>query len=318
MKHSKTLTLLVLPALVIAHHAFADIITVEGKIMSVNANGRTISIEIEGASKEFDVSSKAKVRIDGMDAKLDSLKEEQKVSLSYHDQLDIVMKIDAYSDSIDWINLFNGNDLQGWRFGSPETPLNSNSSSSKRIDGLWFVDAERKVLVSQGKETCWLETDKTFKNFRLRCEWRFLSGRKVTDSGGGIVVRTNGKNLNGRNPRGIEIDLLPSEMPGLGSFMLYGTPLESKEGKAIGEQNVRLKRIREPKVNPEGQWNKCEVRCEDDRIEVTINGAVVNEAWGAREEFGTICLRNQSSELEYRNVQLFLLDSIVIKNGEPK
>ena len=161
----------------------AEIITIEGVVKSVDSKRRVISIEVEGKVKKFDVGSKAKIVVDSKDDSLDSLKIGQSISLDYHDQLEVVVKVDAYSDKSNWINVFNGNDLQGWKFGSPISDLNSNSALSKRIDDLWFVDAERKVLVSRGKETCWLETDKTFKNFRLRCEWRFLSGGKVTDSG---------------------------------------------------------------------------------------------------------------------------------------
>jgi len=50
------------------------------------------------------------------------------------------------------------------------------------------------------------------------------------------------------------------------------------------------------------------IECKDDRIKVTINDAVVNEAWGAEEVEGKICLRNQNTGIEFQNLRLVRLD----------
>ena len=73
----------------------AEVITIDGTIKSVDAAKRTITVETEGEAKTFDVSSKVKVSVEGKDAGLDALKEGQKVKLSYHDELEIVLKIEV-------------------------------------------------------------------------------------------------------------------------------------------------------------------------------------------------------------------------------
>ena len=75
--------------------AQADVITIEGTITSVDATKRTITIESDGEAQTLDVSRKAKVSFGGKAAALDSLSSGQKVILSYHDDLEIVLKVDV-------------------------------------------------------------------------------------------------------------------------------------------------------------------------------------------------------------------------------
>jgi len=75
--------------------AQAEVITIEGTIKSVDAAKRTITVETSDGAKTLDVSSKAKISNDGKDSTLDKLKAGQKVSLSYHDELEIVLKIEV-------------------------------------------------------------------------------------------------------------------------------------------------------------------------------------------------------------------------------
>ena len=75
--------------------AQAEVVTVEGTIKAVDAKKRTITVEADGEEQILDVSRKAKVNVKGTTAKLDSLKPGQKVKLSYHDDLEIVLKIEV-------------------------------------------------------------------------------------------------------------------------------------------------------------------------------------------------------------------------------
>jgi hypothetical protein len=75
--------------------ADAAVVNIEGTIKSVDAAKRTITVETGKEAKTFDVSSKAKVTLNGEESKLDSLQPGQEVTLSYHDDLEIVLKIVA-------------------------------------------------------------------------------------------------------------------------------------------------------------------------------------------------------------------------------
>ncbi len=81
--------------LLMASASRADVITIDGMVKSVDAKKRTISVETGSKSLTLDVSSKAKISVDGKDAGLELLKAGQKVSLSYHDKLEVVLKIEA-------------------------------------------------------------------------------------------------------------------------------------------------------------------------------------------------------------------------------
>ncbi len=73
--------------------AHAEVVTIDGTIKSVDAKKRTITIDTGSKTLTLDVSSKAKISVDEKDASLDSLKPGQQVGLSYHDKLEVVLKI---------------------------------------------------------------------------------------------------------------------------------------------------------------------------------------------------------------------------------
>jgi len=88
-------------ALLQAATAHAEVITIEGTIKSVDAAKRTITVETEGEDKTLDVSGKVKITNGDKDAGLDSLEPGQKVKLSYHDELEIVLKIETTAGNPD-------------------------------------------------------------------------------------------------------------------------------------------------------------------------------------------------------------------------
>jgi hypothetical protein len=55
---------------------------------------------------------------------------------------------------------------------------------------------------------------------------------------------------------------------------------------------------------PPGQWNRLECVCAGDRIQVRLNGTVVNEAFGVWPTRGRILLQCEGSEIFFRRVEL--------------
>ncbi|HQU47237.1 MAG TPA: DUF1080 domain-containing protein, partial [Pirellulales bacterium] len=75
--------------------------------------------------------------------------------------------------------LFNGKDLTGWSLKKPR---------EIGIDNQWFVDRERKVLISPGGNgSNWLESEMRYKNFLLSLEYRFPPGGQQGGNGSGVV-----------------------------------------------------------------------------------------------------------------------------------
>ncbi len=77
----------------------AEVKNIEGTIKSVDTAKRTITVETDGKSKSLDLSSKVKITKDGEEESLDSLKSGQQVTISYHDDLEVVLKIDVTTAS---------------------------------------------------------------------------------------------------------------------------------------------------------------------------------------------------------------------------
>ncbi len=92
-------TIAVIFALLFNGVAHAEVVTIEGTVKSVDAKKRTITVETGSKTLTLDISSKAKISVDDKDAPLDTLKPGQKVKLSYHKDLEIVLKIEAGSTS---------------------------------------------------------------------------------------------------------------------------------------------------------------------------------------------------------------------------
>jgi uncharacterized protein (TIGR03067 family) len=103
----------------------ADVKTISGVVKTIDAKKRVLSVETDGKTKDFEVSSKAKITSEGTDVALDALKTEQNVRVSYHDDLNVVVKIESLVERL------NENDLtllQG------EWVLANFENSGKQID----------------------------------------------------------------------------------------------------------------------------------------------------------------------------------------
>lgn len=257
---------------------YADIITIDGIVKSVDVEKRTIRIESGAKERTFDVSSKAKIVIGEKDAGFEKLAVGQKVSLDYHDQLEVVVKIEGGRESIgkdaEETLLFDGKSLKGW-----------TAQSGKKIRG-WEVHDGELVLLGE-KNTPPLMTVDRFDDFRLECEFRL--GPKANT---GIFLR-------GR----YELQLLddnayPKFRPNQLCGAIYGQLAPSK--------SVYLG------VN---EWNTLVVTLKGKQITVVMNGEVVIDdrtldgitsgAIDDQEDLpGPIILQSHTGSARFRNMKI--------------
>jgi len=137
---------------------YAEIITIEGVVKSVDAKKRTITVESGAKEQTLDVSSKTKISVTGKDAALDSLKSGQKVKLSYHDDLEVALKIEVAPSNSDEIVLFDGKTLKGWKM------LDFDS-----VQGWEARNGELVALPLQ--DVPLLLTEEKFDDFEFECEF---------------------------------------------------------------------------------------------------------------------------------------------------
>ena len=138
----------------------------------------------------------------------------------------------------DWISLFNGRDLSGWKiFGNEQ----------------WYVkDGELICESGPEKKYGYLATEKVYKDFELKLEF-------IQESNGnsGVFFRSS---LEGIKISGWQVEVAPKGHDTGGIYESYG------RGWLI--------RIPEEKENilKEGVWNKMEIKVIGDQVTTWLNG----------------------------------------------
>jgi serine/threonine protein kinase len=196
------------------------------------------------------------------------------------------------------VSLFNGTDLSGW---TPVGPPESNPNAD------WIV--RKGVIRSLGLGHNWLESESEYENFTFSFEWRFPVGFRSSENGSGVVVRTRGMNALNSGPKGVEIDIRPTgnDPYATGCLVTYDKSIVHERGTTPSLSNGYMPRTHRHVMQPVGQWNKCEITCNGESLTVTMDGRVVNEAHSFDGWLGKICLRNQKTEIEFRNLRLIEL-----------
>jgi hypothetical protein len=176
--------------------------------------------------------------------------------------------------------LFNGTDLSGWQFSTPEA-----KAAWSAMDG---------VISCTGEPTGFIRTEASHENYTLTFDWRW-SGEKVGNSG--LLIHA-GEIPEGKAwPVSIEAQL---ESGNAGDFWSIGSKIEAT-GTNTG---IRWQRIADPKEKTPGEWNTMTVVCVGDTISVTINGVLVNEGKSASVSAGAIGFQSEGTPIEFRNIAL--------------
>ncbi len=174
--------------------------------------------------------------------------------------------------------LFNRSDLGGWVIEN---------------DGQFSV-ANGLLRVNRG--TGWLRSEKTYSDFILRMEFRFLE----KDANSGIFVRTgptSNADENGWPDNGYQIqckDTLEPPTP-LGSMIPYGAP--------PFEHLTDLQALREA-YRPTGEWNTFEITCSGETLSVKLNGVLITLGIQIKNLQGHIGIQGEHGLLEFRKIEI--------------
>lgn len=167
-----------------------------------------------------------------------------------------------------WISLFDGRSLSGWH---------------AEQGAKWRVSAG--TLIGDAGEDGWLRSEKQFKNFLLRVEYR-----NAPKGNGGIFLRaTKDSNLSDfSNPAGG-----------------YELQINNEDEKwATGSIENFIQRLMP--VNPApNEWHSYEVELRGDRIIVKLDGAKVLDGRHSKFKGGYIGLQHHmDNKIEFRNISL--------------
>lgn len=200
------------------------------------------------------------------------------------------------SEVSDFVPLFNERNLNNWFFASnPVGPVKKT-----------FSIKPNGVLSASGTGFASLWSENLYSDFVLELEWRLLKGRQKTPGGSGIYIRSDGQEGSVLPDTYIEVQISEEE-----SGDLYVNPLNVLKSKAgyQDKSRPRIHRRFRDAAAPTGDWNKYRIVCEGNKLEVSLNGVLVNSATDIQVESGRIGLFFQGNDVDFRKIKLSNIDS---------
>lgn len=202
----------------------------------------------------------------------------------------LLLQIAAHSfgDAPRTIELFNGKNLDGWKF-----KLDGDSANPEEVFGV-----KNGVIHIKGKPFGYMYTEEKYSNFRLHVEWMYPIERN--NSGIFLFVQEPAAVW----PNAIECQLCKDKA---GDFVLLGgsdlKEYKAPDGGARPKFPV-VKRFADGGENGVGQWNCADIICRDGKIDVYINGMHQNSATLPSNKSGHIGLQSEGADILFRNVRL--------------
>ncbi len=192
-------------------------------------------------------------------------------------------------DDKDFVSLFNGKDLTGWK-----TIVQGKGSPSQTFT------VKDGVIVVSGKPNGYFYTEKSYKNYILRFDWKYIK-----DGNSGLLVHIQGKHKVW--PKCVEVQGLQSDHGNifpLGAKFQGTLALKDKEAKAAARKAMSDAQKKAIKKN---DWNTTEVICKDGSITSKINGIQIDTGKGELTE-GPFGLQSEGVELHFKNIKIKVLD----------
>jgi hypothetical protein len=165
-----------------------------------------------------------------------------------------------------FVSLFDGKTLDGWHL--------MNGAKFTVEDGVLKHDAGLG----------WLRSDKEYADFILRLEFRFMKPKQD----GGVFLRSVKEGENWPNQK-YEVQIENTAR----MAMIFGAP---------HDLNVELV---QKVLKPDGEWNAYDIKIVGSRLEVRLNGELVNTSNSAGTlKRGYLGLQAENGAHEYRNLRI--------------
>ena len=210
------------------------------------------------------------------------------------------------------VRLFNGKDLTGWHADVPEMDTNGSAKSP------FFV--RNGLLVSMGTPRGHLITDRSYKNYKIRVEYRFAG----EPGNCGVLVHASTKRaLSKMFPKSIEVQMMTQQA---GDFWCIEENIEVpdmvkrrgpvEEWGVNGKKKRRILNLTDGSEKAPGEWNTMEIECVNRSVKVWVNGDLVNCGYNCTAEQGQVALQAEGSEVEFRKVELTPIAKLTGENCE--
>lgn len=153
-----------------------------------------------------------------------------------------------------------------------------------------------------------LTTRRWYRDYVLELEWRW-SGERAGNSGL-LVHATTPLSWHGW-PRCLEVQLRAGDA---GDLILMGDHVGLRAndepepiapaGPGRADIRRRVENLVDGLERPLGEWNRMRVTCAGDRVEVEVNGTLVNLARELTVSEGAIALQSEGAGIEFRTLRL--------------
>lgn len=160
-------------------------------------------------------------------------------------------------DSAAWVPLFNGKDLTGW----------TNNGHNK-----WVVEDGTILGESTTKEYGYLTTDKTYRNFNLRLQFK-----PEAEGNSGVFIRSRILGMDpehGPDIEGMQVEVDPHVGMHTGGLYESGGRGWVVQPTAEGEKALKP-----------GQWNTLEISAHGNHIVTRLNGVQIVDYTDATPKF---------------------------------
>jgi len=187
-----------------------------------------------------------------------------------------------------WTELFNGKDLQGWKFH-----LGKEGTEN---DGTFTV--KDGVLICSGKPSGYMVTPKSYSNYTLQFELAFKRPEGLTDDskfGGnsGCLIHVGEENALGVWPRSIEVQGMNRQLG-----LILPIPRNLKCTRTFDAEASRKAR------KPVGEFNKVEVEVKGGDMVIKLNGVVVSTVGDCELTEGPIGFQSEGAETHWKNIRI--------------
>jgi hypothetical protein len=207
--------------------------------------------------------------------------------------------------------MFNGKDLTGW--------VNVNCAP-----GTFFV--KDGMVVTTGKPTGFLRTEKQYENFIADFEWMHIPDKPGAVGNSGFFVWADPIPAVGTGyTRGIEVQVLVNleyrdkktnaiTATSHGDlFSIWGATCVPERPHPLGWARCLPN---ENRAKGEREWNHYRVEANDGVIKLAVNGKVVSSVSHCKPRKGYLALESEGSECRFRNLKIKELPSTNPKPDE--
>lgn len=167
-----------------------------------------------------------------------------------------------------------------------------SSKEDTPLASVWKLNTvgDERQLTCSGTPKGFLFTQKSYTNFELKFEWKYVSD---PNGNSGVLVFT--KNEPRLWPTSMQIQL---HQPRAGCVF--------PSGDAISDNTTEAKDL----ALEIGKWNTCRVVAQGGRLSVEVNGKPAGEVSGCNPASGSIALQSEGSETVFRRMQIRELPAV--------